>query len=588
MADAKVTVGADASAAERAAAVVKAAWKDAGAAITSSIGSAASSVINDLANVATAAGKVNFSSQREQVKEFEGSTARMATSADRDLEQFRSGLERTGKEIGKKPGEVAAWTSEVGKLTHSYVGAGEALKGISGLAALTGRGVDEYKGLAATLGTVGHVAGDTTHAIGVLTAQADAMGVRGGIDAFAGQVEALQDVIGRFAVKSEADLLKVTGAAAMLGRGLGGAAAQRVQQQALGAVANDPLRWERFLGHSITDEHGQVADPAQVLKEITEKTKKRYGKQARRVLELNFGAETGAALFGADFNAATAAGALPPSSRAADAQKKFLATDAGQRGVAEAELATSARSLLGSSTLLGKAADSLQKFSASSPIIGTLIATATGNTLSTFMSRFGTTLSTLMGGKGNGGAVGGALDVVGKGNGGAGAALGKAGLVAAAALGGYEAGTALDEWLHISDRAVGVGGHGGARSIEEDNAQADVVSNRTLAMRRLMQQRANAALHGVDLQGAERGAAVNATQRVIQANSALAGGGAPLVAALVAELRKSGKDQVDADRIAKAVELGFKNVKLTVSNASATPVEVAAHGAKSAAAGSQK
>src|SRR5581483_5312797 len=281
-------------------------------------------------------------------------------------------------------------------------------------AAETNRSVEDYRGLAVVLGTVGRVGGDTSQVLGVLAAQAEQPGRSGGIAAFAQQIEGLGDVISRFAVGSERDFLRITALASALGRGLSPAAAGRVQQSAFGAIASDPLRWERFLGKKITDEHGQVEHPEEVLAQITEKVKKRYGSNARRVLMLNFGAETGAAMFNADFGAAAKASGLAPSTGAAQAQKAYLETDAGKREVAEAELAKSSIDLMGSSTKLGAAADKLQQWAAHNPISTTILATAMGTATTTFLATFGCSIARMIGGSGAGGGVGGAVDLTTK------------------------------------------------------------------------------------------------------------------------------------------------------------------------------
>ena len=94
--DAEITVGADASGVERAAAAAKAAWKDASDSLQSSIGGAARVTVGALGEVALAQGRVNFSAQHAQVREFEGSSARLAVAMRRDLESVRSELEQTG------------------------------------------------------------------------------------------------------------------------------------------------------------------------------------------------------------------------------------------------------------------------------------------------------------------------------------------------------------------------------------------------------------------------------------------------------------------------------------------------------------
>jgi hypothetical protein len=562
--DAKITVGADASAADRVFAALKAGARDTGTALRESIGSAARAVASDLAGVALEQGKVNFSSQMGQVREFEASSARMAVAMRRDQETLRSSIEETGVAIGKRPQEVATWSNEVGQLTYNLKGATEEIKGLSGLAAETGRSVDQYRGLAVVLGTVGHVAGDSTHAIGVMYAQAEQLGTAGGVAAFADQIEGLGDTISRFAIRSEADFLKVTALAGELGKGLSPQAASRVQQGALGALASDPTRWERFLGHSITDEHGQIADPTTALREIVEKTKKRYGKDASRVLRLNFGAETGAALYGADLSEAGTAAGAAPSSAPADAQRRYLATDAGKRDVAGAELAESSRALMGSSTALGRAADALQQFAAHNPLTSTLL---TG----TIQGALGKLLA-----GGGGGAGAGGKSFFG------GGALGTLGAAGAMVTGVTEAysqikGTAdeiygnRDGFASFADdlqfKAFGksaVSGQRGDKFYQEQQAQA--ARNLALAKQRNRSPYAPG-MGGPDVDEFGVPAAL------------AAGGPSPAPVASPQNEFLSG--------ITRAVVDGMKGAKFTIVNGTGGPVEVANQAGNSASAGHQ-
>ena len=575
--DAEITVGADASAVERAAAVAKAAWRDAVQAITSAIGSTARQVIGDLANVATATGKVNFSSLHQQVREFEASSAHLAIASGRDLESVRSEYEATGKAIGKRPAEVAAWATEVGKLTGNFKGAGEAAKGLAGLAAETNRSVEDYRGLAVELATIGHVAGDTTHAVGVLQAQADALGTVGGVAALSGQVEALGDTISHFAGKSEADFLKVTAAAAVLGKGLSDVAARRVQQGALGAVAADPLRWERYVGHQITDEHGQINDPVKVLQEITEKTKRRFGKDARRVLMLNFGAETGAAMFNADFSEAARAAGLSPSSKPQEAQQALNNTDAGKRDVAQAELAASSRALLGSSTMLGSAADKLQQFAAHNPITSTFLTGVFTTALGSFMTNFGKSIATMMGGKGYGGAVGGAVELATKGAGAPLTTVGKAIPVLGAGVAGFAAGWELAGGQEAIDAAYQDAAH--TRNKDEVKRAYEITQLKEI------RDRKRAALGVAPVAGGYAPAEEDSQL----ARKAAASGAKGDLDALIGKLQKEGESKEVATRIAtdvvRAIRDGFKDVKIV--NGTGGPVEVTAASSSSSAAGSQ-
>lgn len=580
--DAKITIGADASAMERVKAAAVAGWRDFSSSISEAFGRASTSIISDLGNIATAQGRVNFSAQHDQVRSFEGVTARLAVSSGRDFESMRSGIEGIGTALGKRPSEVAAWTASVGALTYSYEGAAAGLRGIEGLAAATGRRAEDFRGLAVELQTVGHVTGDTTHAIGVLASQSKELGTQGGIAAFAQQVQGLQGVISLLAVNSEKDFLRVTALAGALGKGFAPDAAARVQQSALGTIASDPVGWSRYLGRRVDDEFGHVKDPTKVLRDITEKVKRTYGSDARRVLQLNFGAETGAALYRADFTAAAKAAGLAPSAAPETARAALQGSDAGKRQAAEAQLEVSSRNLLGSSTALGRAADAMQRFAAGNPITSTVVSTALGTGLSSFLGKFGSSLfgkaAGLAGGAGAN-AAGAGAGVLG---GGVAGTVGTAGALAAAGVAGAVVGAGAFE---LADRAAG-GRITGAGSRFFVDREAIAAGEADLARSRARVQLAQL---GRTSTGDVQAGAQAARQLLInhgQAGfAALAGGGQGQLAALIAELRREGKGEADAQRIAQAVSAALKQLKII--NATGGPVDLVEQGGSSAAAGSQ-
>jgi hypothetical protein len=474
---------------------------------------------------------------------------------NRDLEGVRGSLERTGVSIGKRPQEVAGWSSEVGKLTHNFGGAAEAMKGLAGLAAETGRSVDDYRGLAVELGTVGKVGGDTTHVIGMLDAQAKALGTAGGVAAFVGQVEGLGETISHFAIGSEADFLKVTAAAGALSKGFGDVAARRVQQAAFGALAADPNRWSRYLHRDVTNEYGQVENPSQVMQEVAEKAKRQFGKDAKRVLMLNFGAETGAALYKADWSKAAETAGLSPSNAPSGALHSLLNTDAGKRDVAGAQLDASSRDMMGSSTMLGRAADALQQWTATNPFTATLVSTALGSGASAFMSLLGKRMMAtgVMGGKG-GGSFLGAGGVAGK--------LGAFGMMAGS--------------LAIAAEEIGSTGseiYGGKGFMHGVSSFADDLMF---------------AHHGRSaVAGDNRGYAAQAAQNARNLELAHARQGAEAGLGIFSQLGISANGMTP-EALAKAFASAVKDgLKVEVTNASDTPVTATVKGGQSSSAGSQ-
>ncbi len=435
--DAKVTVGVEgAQEVARAADQALAPWerisKTVGGSfgkVRGAVGEAVQGIVSDLGHVVTVAGTISFASAAERVRAFEDATARMGVATGSNVEIIRARFERLAEETATKPEEIAAWTSQVGRLTYSYDGATKAVESMQEEALESGRTLGELAPLTVTLQTIGKASGDVGRALGVINAQAEAFRTIGGPTALKDQIVSLSDVTSHFAIQAEGDFARVTALIAGLGKGLAPVAAGRVQQQALSSVAADPLRWERYLGHSVTDEHGQVADPTRVLREIVEKTKRRYGTHARRVLELNFGAETGAAMFAADWGEIDRVGKVQPAP-SKGALAAFKATDAGRRAVDAAKKDAAMRAAVGSESVVGHVANAVSHLAADHPI-----ATAVGAQVGMGLVKTGA--RTLAGVLGGGGAA------AGGGAAGAGAAAGQAAAGAGSGILGRVAGTLL-------------------------------------------------------------------------------------------------------------------------------------------------
>lgn len=575
--DAKVKVGADVEDVKKAMAGAKSAVHDFAESAVKGIGRVTESMVSGFASIVTAQGKVDFSSQFARVREFESVTAHLGVAAGTSLEAYRSSVEQVGIAIGRRPGEVAAWASEVGKLTGNFKGAVDAATGISELAAATGRSIEDYRGLAVELANVANVGGDTHDVLGQINIQAQTLGVKGGVAAFAGQIEALGDTISHFAIRSEQDFTRVTSLAAVLGQGLSIQQASRVQQQVLGNIASDPLGWSRTLGRDITNEHGQVEDPASVLLEIVQKTQRAYGSgnTLKRVLQQNLGAEGGAEIYAKFKSGELERGVgqqswlstlshitgFQPVADLKKAQTDLLNTDAGKRDVATAKLDTAARDLMGSSTALGRAADALQQFSAAHPIASTAAVGAAGALGSSLLGTIGKFGIKALGFGSAGSAAGG------------GAAAGIGGLAGLAGAGlAFLGGTALGgaagygiEKNSLEDLLPGVGGVEQLTSVRlGGRGDADRISAMQAA---------------IDADKVTRDRA-----RSQHGWSSLGSGAAPPNPASFA-------GTAFGELIAKAVEDGMSRAKVaakvTVQNQSTSPVSVVDDAGHSAEAGAQ-
>lgn len=566
--DAEVTVGADTSEVERAFAKASDAAHRAAGDLTASMGGAAKNVAESLASIVTEAGKINFASQHQGVREFEGATAKLAISMGKNLGEVRNTIEETGVSLGKRPQEVAAWISQVGKLSYSFEDAGDSIRGMSELAAKTGRNTEDYAGLAVSLSRMGVAGKDTSSVLGVLASQADKLGTVGGVAAFADQIDAAGEALTHFSIKGSDGLQRVTGFLGMLGKGLDAASAQRVQQSALGALSGDPRRWERFLGHDILDEKGHVQDPAKIYKEIYAKASRKFTdpRELRIAMLNNFGPELGSALLTAGktggFDQIGKLSALAPSNASAAALAGYQKTEAGERDKAAAELAKSSRELSGSSTALGKAADALESFASKSPLTSQLTGALAGAAGKFGLERVGKLLTGAI----KGGTAGAIESTAGK------AGLSLLGAVAPVlGIAGAAAG------------GIGIGALAGKALLEKDVFGQDegdkqrlegATEEVRLAKARRDQARALRSKMGLNIKlpSAEETEAMELGSKQTEAKAAA----------------DSARTNVfDTKALEMAMQKGLSGMKFNIVNSTGGPIEITDQSGQSVAAGSQ-
>jgi len=336
--DAKITVGVDgadevASAANRALRPWENASKQVGSAMASmgkGITDTFKQVTSDVARGITAFAAFDFAQQIRSSMEFKESVARMSVVAGQSSEQLTGKFKAQEQAILSGRKENEAFAATMGRLTYDYRNAAQAADSLGIEALAANRSLAEMSGIGKVVHeSLGSFDG-LPDALGKIRTQAQALGTLGGPDALRDQVEALSGAISHLSIKGSEDFSKVTALAGALGKGLRPEQASRVQQAVFGAITSDPRRFERFLGHKITDAQGHVEDPLAVAEEIQSKAKQRYGRNAGRIMGLNFGAEAGAAWMNADFAAARAAADRAPSKGAQRAVDKFKQTTEGQ------------------------------------------------------------------------------------------------------------------------------------------------------------------------------------------------------------------------------------------------------------------
>lgn len=436
----------------------------------SGIGSALGGVVTQLGQVALGAGSINFAAAQQGVRSFEEATARLGVAAGESLGRVRQQFEQIGQATGTQPDKVAAWAAAVGRLTYDFQGARDSFAALNAEGVATGRSADEMERLGVVLHNSLGVTEDMTSALGSIRAQAQALGTTGGPAALEDQLTRLGPVLSQLSTQTEGQRRRLTALAAEVGHGLSPEAAARAQQGVLGVTEqNAYMIGKHFLGmrtRDIYDEQGHVKDLPGMVEGIQKKAKAMWGDQAFEHLMTSHGAEGAAAIlnFRRDKFEAAAKSSPTGNTEAAAKLEQFLGTDAGKRAQAEAQLAVSARDLLGSSSMLGKAADALQRFSAANPVLGSAAGALGGTALSGISGGIGGLVKGIGGGTvtalGSGSAAGGGLLPM--------VAAGAAGLA-----GGYAAGSWAEEHFGLSDKLLDLVGVGSLKSNDEKAFAAD-------------------------------------------------------------------------------------------------------------------
>jgi hypothetical protein len=449
--DARVTIGVQgAEDVKRAADETVGAWTKAGQAagstfrgVAGAVGESVQGIVSDLSHVVTAIGALNMGSAVQHVRSYEDATARMATATGHGFEAVRAKYEQLGKALGEKPEAAFGFEEQIRRTTYDADFATSSMMAFGKAAALSGRQLGDFQGLATSMHNVAGITGDVTGTLRVMSAQADHAGIR--FEELGDRVQSVLGGIPGLSVKGEEGLKKLSGFLAEAGRGMNPQQAVRAETALISQIASDPRGFERFLGmkrNTLTDEHGGFR--TDMLPEVIANVRGRLlGKahgdasRARMIAAQKHGYEAANLLFGVDVGAAYQAGKIRPEDDGGrfDAPLgRFLGSDAGQRRQREAERAAGWRSMFGSNTFMGGLVDNAEQFATDHPI-GSILTGQVGLKLAGMGVRSGIGWLQGLGGAAGGGATAAGEGVV--------AGAGGSGLLGALGLGGLAGGAAL-------------------------------------------------------------------------------------------------------------------------------------------------
>lgn len=240
-------------------------------------------------------------------EDYSRSLTKTAISTGQSLDGLKSRYQDLSRANAVMPQSIDAFARSVGRMTYDIRGGIDAFTGLHNAALAFGETDQEQIGFAAYLKNVQGVAGDTTHAVGKLFAQAEKLGTIGGARALrdlfvsmGGAVDQLVSKVGSARATTEA-------LAAILTKGSTGPQAQRIAGGALGFLGSSPLDIQRTLGKNLFDREGRYKDPLSVYQGLYGLMRKPVSEGGRgmdeeRILlafQASLGMEAGSAMYNA-------------------------------------------------------------------------------------------------------------------------------------------------------------------------------------------------------------------------------------------------------------------------------------------------
>lgn len=272
----------------------------------------------------------------DKAKDFGESTSASARRAGLNVNQYRGTLEANERATLQTAEAQDTLVQEVHKLNYGSRGAMASLEGLGKIATASGRNVQEYAPLVASLQDGLGVVGDVTGEVERLIAEAQRLNVIGGPQAFLDTIAALRPALGDINNAVDESGRKFIAFAAQLQTRLRPEQARTVAAGAESMIKGRLLDVERVLGRQVMGADGKISDPVRILKELRDRAFKMNGGNkayARAGLIKAFGTDLGQQIYSTDFDAVEKDARIKDRASAGPAYDKYIAKPEGQRAL---------------------------------------------------------------------------------------------------------------------------------------------------------------------------------------------------------------------------------------------------------------
>jgi hypothetical protein len=407
------------------------------------VGKSLKTVASTALGTITAINTISFAQAMQSARDFDTQLVRFSSSGGRGISDLRDNIRSVSRQTLLSEQETLAWGKAIGSVTYNYDKAIDSAKAASKIALATHQDTGQQQGFIEALGISGVT--DENKIEGItekIAAMSKALGTSGGFAALKDQLGGLAGPMTMMGKLTDEGREKFFAFNAALTKNLSPQQAQRVQQQAVGALAGHAEGLRRALGTEILDENGEIKDVPGTISKIQADLKKRYGAAAPLVARNTFGLELGSAINNFDQGAYQKALDAKPGNVLDTAQKTFEQSAEFKRAQNDLKIQQSKEDLARSVNPLNNA---FAGFVADHPLLAEGAKIGTG-ILGASAINFGANV--LKSGAGGIGSIAsgltGALPALAAG---------------AAGIAGYGIGAVADNALGISDYLSGTGKH---------------------------------------------------------------------------------------------------------------------------------
>ena len=222
-----------------------------------------------------------------QARDFGDKTENAARRAGTELGAYRDTIGATERETQQSADAQVDLVNQVQRLSYGGATAAASLRGLGATATASGREIQEYAGVVASLQDGLRLTGNVSGEIDRLMESARRLGTVGGPDALLDTIAALRPAFSQVSTEAAGAAAKLEAFAAVASKKLRPEQARSVVANAIGTVQARAYDIQRATGVDPLDEKGDVKDPLATLRTLRDRALRQNRTRGEAVMGLS-------------------------------------------------------------------------------------------------------------------------------------------------------------------------------------------------------------------------------------------------------------------------------------------------------------